>query len=165
MKKCLAALFAAATLASCATYQPVPEGYAGPTANVRDTGGYVDGWTKGQAFSVTEVDGQTIMNSFWASDKASKGQGFNLSLELQERRLPIRPMKVTLRGSHITGAPIHAMAAKAAGTYFSVEGVVSFMPQADMQYLVKGELKRGESAVWIEERDTGKVVTEKVVER
>jgi hypothetical protein len=164
MKKCLAALFAAATLASCATYQPVPEGYAGPTANVRDTGGYIDGWSKGQAFSIVEVDGQVIKNTFAASTVASHMQGFNLNLDLQERRLPIRPMKVTLRGSHLTGAPIHAIAAKAAGTYFSVEGVVSFTPQADMQYLVRGELKRGESAVWIEERDSGKVVTEKVVE-
>lgn len=74
------------------------------------------------------------------------------------------PMKVTLRGSHLSGAPIHAIAARAADTCFSVEGVVSFTPQAGAQCLVVGELKRGQSVAWIEERDTGKVVTEKVVE-
>lgn len=160
--KYLSVLLSTVVLASCAAYQPVPQGYVGPIATIRDTGGYVDHWTKGQIFSVTEVDGQRIMNSFWASDKASRGQGFTVNLELQDRLVPVKPMTVKLRGSHITGAPIHAIASKAAGTYFTVEGVVSFSPKADTLYLVKGELARGGSSVWIEEESTGTIVTEKV---
>ena len=162
--KYLTVLLAAASISGCSTYQPVPDGYAGPTAKVRDTGGYIDTWTKGKIFSLTEVDGQQIKDSFMTSNKASSGQGFTLSLDLQERLVPAKPMSVKLRGSHITGAPIHAIASKAAGTYFTVEGIVLFAPKPDTLYLVKGELKSGASSVWIEEEASGKVVTEKVVE-
>ncbi|RZI44172.1 hypothetical protein EGT07_01715 [Herbaspirillum sp. HC18] len=162
--KCLAVLFATVALAGCAAYQPVPKDYVGPTAIVRDTGGYIDYWTKAQVFSITEVDGQRIMDSFRTSDKASKGHGFTLNLDLQEQLVPAKPMTVKLRGSHITGAPIHAIASKANGTYFTVEGVVSFTPKADTRYRVKGELKREGSSVWIEEESSGQIVTEKVVE-
>jgi hypothetical protein len=163
--KLFAALILATTLVACAAYQPVPEGYAGPTAKVADTGNYVDAYTKGQIFALMEVDGQRIKDSFWASSMASNGQGFTLAMDLQERQVPVRPMKVTLRGSHVTGAPIHAIMAKAAGTYFTVEGTVSFTPQANTLYVVKGALSSGASSVWIEELISGKVVTDKVIEK
>ena len=156
---------AVALLTGCATYQPVPEGYAGPVAKVRDTGSYVDGYTKGQIFSLMEVDGQKIKDSFMASNKQSYGQGFTLTLDIQNRLVPIKPMSVKLRGSHITGAPIHAIASKAAGTYFTVEGIVNFTPRPDTLYLVKGELKSGASSVWIEEAESGTIVTDKVSEQ
>ena len=161
--KHLIALLAATILTGCASYQPVPDGYAGPTAKVKDTGAYIDTWTKGQVFSLTEIDGRQIKDSFGTSIAASRGQGFALSLELQERLVPAKPMTVTLRGSHITGAPIHAIASTVAGTYLSVEGAVSFDPKPDTLYVVKGELKSGASSVWIEEDASGKIVTEKVV--
>ncbi len=159
------ALVAALSLAGCAAYQPVPEGYTGATAKLADSGDYVDGYTKGQIFSLMEVDGQWIRSSFSASEQASRGQGFTLAMNLQERLLPARTMIVKLRGSHATGAPIHAVMAMAAGTYFSVEGSVSFTPQPDMLYVVKGNLSKGASSVWIEELISGKVVTDKVVEK
>lgn len=160
--KSLSVLFAATVLAGCATYEPVTAGHVGPTASVRDTGGYVDHWSKGQIFSMMEVDGQEIMDSFRASDRASRGQGYTINIELQERLVPVKSMTVKLRGSHITGAPVHAIASKAAGTYFTVEGVVSFSPQANTRYIVKGELARDGSSVWIEEESTGRIVTEKI---
>jgi hypothetical protein len=163
--KLFAALILASSLIGCAAYQPVPEGYTGPTAKVADTGDYVDAYTKGQIFALMAVDGQRIKDSFWASNMASQGQGFTLSMDVQERKVPVRPMQVTLRGSHLTGAPIHAIMAKAAGTYFSVEGTVPFTPQADTLYVVKGVLGNGASSVWIEELISGKVVTDKVVEK
>ena len=68
-------------------------------------------------------------------------------------------MKVTLRASHATGAPIAAIASQMAGTFFSVEGVVDFTPRPDGNYVVKGELKKEKSSVWIEDVETGKPVT------
>jgi hypothetical protein len=70
-----------------------------------------------------------------------------------------KPMKVTLRGSHATGAPIHAMASQMAGTFFSVEGSVDFSPQENRKYRVKGELKKEKSSVWIEDAETGEPAT------
>lgn len=158
------AIFSAVFLASCATYQPVPDGYTGSTALVRDSGKYIDDWKKAEVFAITEIDGKKIKDTFQASHGASFGQGFNLNLEVTKRPVPARPMQVKIRGSHITGAPIQEIASRAAGTFFSVEGVVAFDPKPDMRYIVKGILQKNGSSVWIEEESSGQVVTDKVVE-
>lgn len=145
-------------LAGCATYEPVPKDYKGPTALVRDTGSSEDG-TKAQMFALMEIDGNRVMNCFWASAIASQGRGASLITVYTERAVQIKPMKVMLRGSHATGAPIQAMASQLAGTFFSVDGTVDFSPEAGHRYLVKGDLKKEKSAVWIEDAETGKAVT------
>lgn len=158
MKRLLIAASVTAILAGCATYEPVPKDYSGPTALVRDTGFSEDG-SKAQMFAMVEIDGNRVMNAFWASANASQGRGASLTTIYPERPVQIKPMKVTLRGSHATGAPIHAMASQLAGTFFSVEGTVDFTPQAGRQYLVKGDLKKAASKVWIEDAETAKPVT------
>ena len=158
MLKRVFVLCCASLLASCATYQPVPKDYVGPTASVRDTGFSEDG-TKAQMFALTEVDGNRIMNAFWASANASQGRGASLTTVYPERQVQARAMKVRLEGSHATGAPIHAMASQLAGTFFSVEGVVDFTPKSNGRYAVKGELKKEKSSVWIEDVETGQSVT------
>jgi hypothetical protein len=142
----------------CATYQPVPKEYTGPTATLRDTGISEDG-SKAQMFAAVEIDGNRIMNAFWASANASQGQGNRLSTVFPKRAVKATPMKITLKGSHATGAPIAAIASQMAGTFFSVEGVVEFTPKPDGKYVVKGELKKEKSTVWIEDVETGKPVS------
>lgn len=68
-----------------------------------------------------------------------------------------------LVGTHETGAPIHALFSMARGTFFSVEGVIQFTPAGGGDYVVKGELGKASSAVWIEDAVTGRRVTEKIV--
>lgn len=148
-------------LVGCATYQPVPDGYTGPVASVADSG-FAEGGTKAQLFVLSEVDGNKIPNSFTASAQASYGQGFRLNTRFVERLVPAKTMKVAIRGSHTTGAPIQAMFSQAAGTFFSVEGVVEFTPKADARYIVRGELRKEGSTVWIEDAQTNQPVTEKV---
>jgi hypothetical protein len=145
-------------LAACATYEPVPKDYTGPTATVRDTGFSEDG-TKAQMFALVEIEGNRVMNAFWASANASHGRGASLTTVYPERQVQARPLKVMLRGSHATGAPIHAMASQLAGTFFSVEGAVDFSPKPNGRYLIKGELKKEKSRVWIEDADTGQPAT------
>lgn len=155
-------LLVAFALHGCATYQPVAEGYAGPVAEVADSGSPGDG-KKSTAFAVMEVNGNNIDNSFRASAGASYGKGFALTTRYVTRTVPAVPMKVRLQGSHMTGAPIHAIAAQMAGTFFSVEGVVDFTPAPGGKYVVKGVLQKEGSSVWIEDRATGLPVTEKIV--
>jgi hypothetical protein len=71
-------------------------------------------------------------------------------------------MKLTLVGTHSTAAPIHEIASRAAGTFFSVEGVVSLNPEEGKRYEVKGVLAKEQSCVWIEEFGTNKVISDKV---
>lgn len=161
MIKNLIALSVATLLVGCATYQPVPKDYSGPTASVRDTGFSVDG-TKAQMFAVVEVDGNRIMNAFWASQIASHNKGVMLTPEYPERQVQARPMKVTLVGSHAVGMPIHEIASRLAGTFFSVRGIVDFAPKPNGRYVVKGDLQKNKSRVWIEDLETGQAVTPEV---
>lgn len=150
MKKLLTS-FAIATLAGCANYKPIPENYAGPIATVADSGQSEDS-TKAQIFALTEIDGHSIRDSFLISHQSSYGMGSLLRLELTERQVPAHAMKVKIRGSHATGAPIHELMSRAAGTFFEVEGVVDFTPQADKRYQVVGRLSQHDSSVWIRTR-------------
>lgn len=152
----LFALLGTVALASgCATYQPVPRDYTGPTATLHDTG-FSEDTSKAQMFAVVAIDGNRVGNAFSASANASYGRGALLTTVYPERQVPAVPMKVTLRGSHATGAPIHAMASQLAGTFFSVEGTVDFTPAPNTAYLVKGTLTKQKSSVWIEDAATGK---------
>ena len=162
--KLAACLLAALALHGCASYKPVPDGYTGPVAEVADSGGRIDGM-KSFAFALMDVDGNNVDNSFRASAGASYGQGFALTTHYVVRSVTATPMKVRLKGSHMTGAPIHAIASQMAGTFFSVDGVVDFKPAPGGKYIVKGELKKGASSVWIEDRATGLPVTEKIIEK
>jgi len=145
-------------LTGCSTYQPVPKEYTGPTATLQDSGFAEDG-TKAQVFAAKEIDGSPIMNAFRASEAASRGRGASLTAVFPERKVKAVPMKVTLEASHATGAPIAAIASQMAGTFFSVKGVVDFTPRPDGKYIVKGELRKEKSSVWIEDVETGKPVT------
>jgi len=153
-----------AVLSGCANYKPVPEGYTGPVATVSDSGFSEDG-SKAQLFVLSDVDGNRIATSIGASAQASQGRGFALTIDIIQRQVPAKPMKVGLRATHITAAPIQAIASQMAGTFFSVEGAVDFSPKPNGKYVVKGELKKEGSSVWIEDSDTQLPVTEKIVKK
>lgn len=157
----LTSLVAITSLSGCAGYKPIPDNYAGPIATVSDSGMAEDG-SKAQIFALTDIDGHGIQDSFQATRQASYGQGATIRLKITERQIPAQAMKVKLRGSHATGAPIHEMASRAMGTFFEVEGVVDFTPQADKRYRVVGTLAKADSAVWIEDEATRQPVTAKV---
>jgi hypothetical protein len=159
--KLFVTLLAVLSLFACAAYKPVPDGYTGPVATIRDTGLKESG-AKAQMFVLVEIDGHTIPNSLDESASASHGLGFFVRTMFTSRQVPARPMKLKLRGTHITGAPIHAIFSQAAGTFFSVEGTVEFTPSPGGYYEVKGELKKEGSSVWIEDSRTNQPVTQKI---
>lgn len=147
----LIALLSISLLISGCVTSPVPDGYHGPLATIRDTG-YQEDDTKALMFVVVEIDGNPIRNSLGASAAAS----------YVHREVPARPMVLRLRGTHVTGAPIHGIFSRVAGTFYSVEGIVQFTPSPGGVYSVRGELKKEGSAVWIEETASYKRVTPKV---
>lgn len=152
---------AIASTAGCAAYKPVPVGFTGPVAVIRDSAENESG-SKGRLFYVAEVDGNHIDNARTATKQASYGRGFSLSTGTTAREVPIRPMQLKLVGSHVVAAPIHEMASRAAGTFFDVNGVIEFTPTAGRKYVVRGELKKDASTVWLEDDETREVVTTKI---
>jgi hypothetical protein len=162
MKRTLLFILPALFLGACATVSsPVPEGYKGPTVQLSDSG-FSESGGKGVFFSAIAVDGREIENSLRETRGASYGKGFSLSSRYTSREVPVTPMKVKLIGTHQTGAPIHEMAARMAGTFFSVEGVADFKPAEGRSYVVTGELKKEQSCVWIEDMQSKQASTEKV---
>lgn len=149
-------------LAGCATLsKPVPDGYSGPVVPLADTGHQEDG-SKGQFFAAVEINGKEILNSIRETRRASYGQGFALTSRYSIRDVPVTPMKVKLIGTHQTAAPIHEIASRMAGTFFSVEGVVDFLPVQGHKYEVAGVLKKEQSCVWIADTVSSELATEKI---
>jgi hypothetical protein len=152
----------AIAVTGCATVtNPVPEGYSGPVVSLADSGVSESG-SRGRIFAVTEIDSASIENSLRQTRIASHGQGFSLSLRQTTRVVPVRPAKLTLVGTHVTAAPIHEMAARIAGTFFSIDGTVDFKPVQGKAYEVTGELTKESTCVWVADVETKQPVTEKV---
>lgn len=149
--------------AGCATaYRPIPEDYYGPMATVNDSGA-VESGSKGQLYVLAAIDGNAIKTSLDATRDKSHNKGFNLTVVVG-RRVQAKPMKVKLVATHTTEAPIHEFASRVAGTFFSVEGEVEFNPSADGTYVVRGDLKKEGSSVWIEDAQTHERVAEVVAQ-
>ncbi len=162
MKTALIAIVAIAVLTGCATVtNPVPSDYKGPVVLLADTGMREDG-SKARFFAALEIDGNSIENAIRETRIASHGQGFALSARYTNRPVPVRPMKVKLIGTHQTAAPIHEIASRMAGTFFSVDGVVDFKPAEGRRYEVTGELAKERSCVWIADVESKSAVTDKV---
>jgi hypothetical protein len=162
MFKRMLGVAAAILLSACATVAPsVPESYKGPTVVLLDSG-QQDSGGKGVFFAAVAIDGKDIENSLRETRGASYGKGFALTSLYTARLIPVQAMKVKLVGTHQTAAPIHEIAARMAGTFFSVEGIVSFNPVAERSYVVLGELSKEKSCVWIADSKTDEVATEKV---
>lgn len=162
--KLVGGLLVALALHGCAPYKPVPEGYTGAVATVADSGTPGDGM-KSEIFALVEVDENRIHNSFEASGPQMSGWRTVLTTRFISRPVQAKPMKVKLVGSHIHLDNMRAIVGQIAGSSFSVSGAVNFTPVSGGNYIVKGELKKGASTVWIEDRATGLPVTEKIVQK
>ena len=161
MKKILLVLVLLLTLGGCATYKMVPDGYTGPTVPIDDSANNENS-TKGRLFYVAAINGIEISNARSATGRASYGQGFRLTAVGAYRSVKVEPMKLRLVGTHVTAAPIHEIASRATGNFFTVEGDVDFLPIAGRKYVVTGELTKEVASVWIADAETGAPVTAKI---
>jgi hypothetical protein len=138
-------------LAGCATYQPVPREYSGPTAKVDDS--VNDGGGKCAAFFFVEAyDGHPIANALEVTERRNYGRGFAMDVEDVSRAVPAKAATFHIEGVTHCAAPVIELAS----TLYSIEGDVMFEPQSGARYIVKGELLPDHSAVWIEDGATGK---------
>lgn len=158
----LLSLLCVAGLSACASYAPsVPADYKGPTVALTDY--YIpEERSKAQLFYVDAVDGKQIESSLVASRRATSGQGFSVSMVALTRQVPVQPLRLKLIGTHFIGAPIHELASRAAGTFYSVEGELSFTPVEGRSYFVKGQLQKTGSFACIADASTEQCVSDKL---
>ncbi|HRQ59888.1 MAG TPA: hypothetical protein PLN31_20930 [Azoarcus taiwanensis] len=140
-------------LTGCVTYHsPIPEGYAGPRATVRDSV-VTHSMSKADFFYVSQVDGQKIEDSLINTRVANHGRGLVMTPYLIERDIPAHTAALVIVGRTHYAAPILALTS----TVYEVKGNVQLSAKAGTSYVVRGELGESYSAVWIED-DAGVVV-------
>lgn len=160
----LLALLLSAGLSACILTPPrAPDPViSGPRATIADSG-RGESRAKGQLFVLAAIDGQPIDDSLAATRRATLDPEM-LTMVISERDIPARPMKATLLASHITSAPVFTTTSQLNGTFQTLRGTVDFSPKQHGHYVVKGELRRGGSSIWIEDADTGQIVSEIIKE-
>ena len=156
---CMVAVLA---IAGCATYKHVPDGYTGPVAQLGDTTSALS-MGKGELYFVATINGNPIENARVATGRASYGRGFSLTTATVWRPVKIEPMRLKLVGTHVTAAPIHEIASRAIGEFFSVEGEVEFTPEKGKEYRVVGILTKESAEVWVQDEETKLPVTKKII--
>jgi len=142
-------------LQACAVTAPPVEG---PSATVVDTatGGGPSG---GNFFVLTEYDGKRVPDALGSSRSASFGMGANLRIVSVERQVPAGKVKLKLLARRGYAAPVQEIFASSPTP---AEGFVEIELQAGRRYRVNGELDALRSEVWLEEADSGRVVSAKI---
>ena len=150
---------ASMTLPSCVNYHSSPTDYSGPVAVIRGTSAQKNIF-KGQAFTVTKVDGKQVYGR--GAVATPTGGGPVLAVQEPEVRILPQPVTLTLTGSTIYAADGPALIDSMAGGARHVSGDLSFTPKAGGEYRVKGVLDKGSESVWLVEEKTGKTVGGKI---
>lgn len=152
----LAVLF---SVVGCASYGPsVPDSYRGPTALLEDSAKTYSG-KKADFFVAEELDGLKIDTSLHATVRANQGKGMYMTPAFISRQMIAgKPVKVAIRARTHYAAPILELT----GTVYQVKGVLEFTPEPEGRYVVRGELGKAYSAVWIEDLATNQVVGKKI---
>jgi hypothetical protein len=147
------------SITGCVTYAPsVPDGYVGPQAVLADSA-KTHSTSKADFFVAEKIDGADVDNSLNETFRRNQGRGMLMTPYFISRPLVAeKPVKVAVKGKTHYAAPIQAII----GTVRQVEGVVEFTPKANVRYIVRGELREGYSAVWIEETETRQLVGQKI---
>ncbi len=154
----LALLSSVVILTACAPFKTaIPDGYAGPTAVLKDSANVMS-TSKADMYYALTVDGNNIDNMRFKTRRQNEGRGMMMNVVEAERKIPARETKVSVAARTIYAAPILAMA----GTVYQVTGDIVFTPEPNKAYVVRGTLDESYSAVWIEEELTKTVVGEKV---
>lgn len=152
----VAVLLFALLLAACAT-KPVPDGYSGPVAHVRDSMTPRSG-TSADFFYMSDINGRRIDNSVTATERANYGRGMRMDPVVMGRDIPAEPSTFRIVGRTHHAAPILALMNKV----YEVAGETKFAPDPGHAYIVKGVLGDSYSAVWVEDIATGAQIGDKI---
>jgi hypothetical protein len=144
-------------LAGCESIKPaLPEGYAGPTAILKDSAKVISG-SKADFYLVERINGNRVNNSQIQTEVANQGHGLSMTPIIVQRPVAAALLHVEIAARTGYAAPIQALV----GPIYEIKGPVEFTAEAGKTYVVRGELGQAYSAVWIEEESTGALVGKK----
>lgn len=158
MLRNLLALLLPILLCACAApASTVPENYKGDIAVVRDSI-YSNSSRKADIFFVSHIDGKKIRDSLIETRVRNNGRGFSMNPAVLDRPVQAQPSVFRIVGRTEYAAPILALT----NTVYEVAGEVTFTPETNKTYVVRGELGENYSAVWIEETASKTVMGKKI---
>lgn len=145
----------ALALPSCVSYYNLPKGYTGATATIRNTGTAHDAF-KSTVFEVAKIDGK-LSNA--SAMQTPRGGGPVVQMGNSQVKVPAgQPLQIELSGHDQFAADgpalIYAMGGKVAKP---AKATVTLTPKANATYVVKGQLAKEGSSVWLEDANGKRV--------
>jgi len=135
----------------------VPDGYTGPLAKIQDT--FTPRSDRAADFFILDrVSGKQVDNALRATTMQNQGRGFAMDVVGYTRDVPAVAAIFSIKGRTHYAAPILELTNKV----YQVKGDISFAPQTNRTYVVRGVLGPDYSAVWIEEAETKAVIGNKI---
>jgi hypothetical protein len=147
-----------ALLAGCANFaSPIPEGYQGPLATIKDSA-TAHSSSKADFYYVTEVAGKRIEDSRSKTLQVNYGRGMNMDPVVLDRQVPAGTTILKIVGRTEYAAPILTLT----NPVYQVLGEVTLDLEPGKTYVVRGELGENYSAVWVEDASSNRIVGSKV---
>ncbi len=114
---------------------------------------------KADFFYLDEINGRPVLNSAVQTRIANTGRGTDsLVPNMVENKVPLQASVFKITGHTEYSAPVQAMLYHVD----SISGTVSFTPEKDKIYVVKGDLDEAHSVIWVEEEASHRLVGEKI---
>lgn len=154
MKNLLISLMLVAVFTGCGTIpiNNLPEGYAGETAEIRDSIRNINQYRSAHFFVLSKVDGTRISNSVGSSIRTGYNSGYILPVEDSRK---VKPIKQNFTITAVSRAGVPAMEMFSGLEYVSEE--VAFTPKAFKRYTVAGVVNNHYAAAWIEDEANQRV--------
>ena len=155
-------LILAATLVACTAPTRLRPPPGVPTAELNDSLDEDPDGSNRRVFAVWALDGVEVLNAARNQTRIGFGAGTGVMPYMLARPIAAKPTEVQVVAEHFSAAPIESIVKAARGRHQSVRGTLQFTPEPNIVYRVAGRLSPTVSYVWIEEFESGKVVTEKL---
>jgi len=140
-------------LSGCVSFQPsIPIDYVGEKATLSDSYSNHEGSTA-HFYVLTKIDGRSMENSGYRTRVNNQGRGFNMTPYMVSRETTIDEHVFTVAGFVQFATDAQGMF----GDSMLVVKNVTFKPEANETYTVKGELNKNDSNVWIEDKNGTKI--------
>lgn len=154
MRRVLLTMITTLPMFGCATTTPpVAAGYSGPVASVADTVRIPSGASCGEWYYLAYYNEKLVENALSSSIAGNQNNGLvfrDSATGAYSRPVPAAPGTFHIAGRTHCAAPIEELTR----TMYLIHGVVSFTPEADHAYTIKGELNDDHGAVWVEDNNT-----------
>lgn len=145
-------------LSGCVSFQPsIPIDYVGGRATLADSYNNHEGSTA-HFYVLTKIDGRSMEDSGYRTRVNNQGRGFNMTPYMVSRDTTIEKHIFTVAGFVQFATDAQGMF----GDSMLIEKEITFKPEVNQIYTIKGELSKNGSNVWIEDKNGSKIQGELV---